>query len=180
MLGVMMKAKKRAKNEGPSLLDVVALLADIPAQRLARGQVGTSSLTTRLCSWSSATTKVVPTRSRPVHGQSSWSCTTSRKRPDHRTAAQKRTRARAVACSGVSGVPRSMKLDTIPSPCRYDAVAWRAFHSSKLRRNAILRYASRAPVLPISQGGPVTPASGLLNPVGFMLNPQGRCSAKRL
>ena len=41
VLGVMMKAKKRAKNEGPSLLDVVALLADIPAQRLARGQVGT-------------------------------------------------------------------------------------------------------------------------------------------
>jgi len=41
VLGAMMKAKKRARNEGPSLLDVVALLADIPAQRLARGQVGT-------------------------------------------------------------------------------------------------------------------------------------------
>ncbi len=41
MLGAMMKAKKRARNEGPSLLDVVALLADIPAQQLARGQVGT-------------------------------------------------------------------------------------------------------------------------------------------
>lgn len=37
----MMKAKKRAKDEEPSLLDVVALLSDIPAQRLARGQVGT-------------------------------------------------------------------------------------------------------------------------------------------
>ena len=32
---------KDAKNERPSVLDVVALLADLPAQRLARGQVGT-------------------------------------------------------------------------------------------------------------------------------------------
>ncbi len=37
----MMKAKKRAKDEAPSVLDVVALLADLPAQQLARGQVGT-------------------------------------------------------------------------------------------------------------------------------------------
>jgi hypothetical protein len=37
----MMKAKSRAKNEGPSVLDVVALLTDLPALRLARGQVGT-------------------------------------------------------------------------------------------------------------------------------------------
>jgi hypothetical protein len=36
-----MKAKKGAKNERPSVLDVVALLTDIPAQRLGRGQVGT-------------------------------------------------------------------------------------------------------------------------------------------
>jgi dihydroorotase-like cyclic amidohydrolase len=28
-------------KKGPSLLDVVALLSDLPAQRLARGQVGT-------------------------------------------------------------------------------------------------------------------------------------------
>jgi hypothetical protein len=35
-----MKAKKDAKNERPSVLDVVALLADLPAQRLARGQCG--------------------------------------------------------------------------------------------------------------------------------------------
>jgi len=41
LLGAMMKAKKGAKNERPSLLDVVALLADVPAQRLTRGQVGT-------------------------------------------------------------------------------------------------------------------------------------------
>jgi hypothetical protein len=36
-----MKAQKSAKNKGPSLLDVVALLTDLPAQGLARGQVGT-------------------------------------------------------------------------------------------------------------------------------------------
>ena len=41
MLGALMKAKKRTRNEGPSLLDVVALLTDVPAQALARGQVGT-------------------------------------------------------------------------------------------------------------------------------------------
>jgi hypothetical protein len=32
---------KRGKDIGPSLLDVVALLTDLPAQQLARGQVGT-------------------------------------------------------------------------------------------------------------------------------------------
>ena len=37
----MMKAKKRAESQGPSILDVVALLADLPAEGLARGQVGT-------------------------------------------------------------------------------------------------------------------------------------------
>ena len=37
----MMDAHKGAKNEEPALLDVVALLTDVPAQRLARGQVGT-------------------------------------------------------------------------------------------------------------------------------------------
>jgi hypothetical protein len=36
----MMNTKAR-KNDRPSLLDVVALLTDLPAQRLARGQVGT-------------------------------------------------------------------------------------------------------------------------------------------
>ena len=41
MLGAMMKAKRHTRNEAPSLLDVVALLADLPAQGLARGQVGT-------------------------------------------------------------------------------------------------------------------------------------------
>jgi hypothetical protein len=37
----MMKGKKGAKNERPSLLDVVALLTDLHEQGLARGQVGT-------------------------------------------------------------------------------------------------------------------------------------------
>jgi hypothetical protein len=41
VLGAMMEAEQRAKHEGPSVLDVVALLADVPAQRLTRGQVGT-------------------------------------------------------------------------------------------------------------------------------------------
>lgn len=40
LLGAVMKAKD-ATNERPSFLDVVALLEDLPAQRLARGQVGT-------------------------------------------------------------------------------------------------------------------------------------------
>ncbi len=37
----MMKAKRHTRTEAPSLLDVVALLTDLPAQGLARGQVGT-------------------------------------------------------------------------------------------------------------------------------------------
>ena len=39
MLGAMMDTTK--DKRGPSLLDVVALLSDLPAQQLARGQVGT-------------------------------------------------------------------------------------------------------------------------------------------
>ena len=41
MLGALMKAKKGAKHEGPAILDVAALLADLPPHSLARGQVGT-------------------------------------------------------------------------------------------------------------------------------------------
>jgi hypothetical protein len=37
----MMNATKNSKDGKPSLLAAVALLADLPAQRLARGQVGT-------------------------------------------------------------------------------------------------------------------------------------------
>jgi hypothetical protein len=42
MLGAVMKMKRRLPNEAPLVLDVVALLADLPAQSLARGQVGTA------------------------------------------------------------------------------------------------------------------------------------------
>ncbi len=41
MLGAMMKSKSGARTESPSLLDVVALLTDLPGQSLVRGQVGT-------------------------------------------------------------------------------------------------------------------------------------------
>ena len=36
-----MQAEEGTENETPSLLEVVALLTDLPGQRLARGQVGT-------------------------------------------------------------------------------------------------------------------------------------------
>jgi hypothetical protein len=42
MLGGVMTMKRRLRNEAPSVLDVVALLADLPARSLARGQVGTA------------------------------------------------------------------------------------------------------------------------------------------
>jgi hypothetical protein len=41
MLGALMTTTNGTKDEGPSLLDAVALLTDLPAHRLARGQVGT-------------------------------------------------------------------------------------------------------------------------------------------
>jgi hypothetical protein len=41
MSDATMKEKRSAKNEQPSLLDVVALLTDLPVQPLVRGQVGT-------------------------------------------------------------------------------------------------------------------------------------------
>ncbi len=40
MLGAVMNAKC-IRNEAPSLLDVVALLTDLPEHSIARGQVGT-------------------------------------------------------------------------------------------------------------------------------------------
>ncbi|HLH48862.1 MAG TPA: DUF4926 domain-containing protein [Roseiarcus sp.] len=40
LLGLVMTGK-HAKNGQPALLDVVALLADLPAEHLTRGQVGT-------------------------------------------------------------------------------------------------------------------------------------------
>lgn len=41
MLGAVMTTDGHVRDEKPSLLGVVALLADVPAQGLARGQVGT-------------------------------------------------------------------------------------------------------------------------------------------
>jgi len=41
VLGVVMERENQAKKERPAVLDVVALLTDVPAERLARGQVGT-------------------------------------------------------------------------------------------------------------------------------------------
>ena len=41
MLGTVMPEKEDAINIAPSFLDVVALLTDLPAHVLARGQVGT-------------------------------------------------------------------------------------------------------------------------------------------
>jgi hypothetical protein len=66
----MMKAKTRARDGGRSLLDVVALLSDVSAQRLARGQSAQSSrsLMARVRSSSSATIMAVPTRSRLARG----------------------------------------------------------------------------------------------------------------
>ena len=40
-VGTVMTAEKHAESDGPSLLDVVVLLADAPGEGLARGQVGT-------------------------------------------------------------------------------------------------------------------------------------------
>ena len=37
----MMSGKDHDQNERPSVLDTVALLTDVPSERLARGQVGT-------------------------------------------------------------------------------------------------------------------------------------------
>ena len=68
MLGAMMNATKDKK--GPSFLDVVALLSDLPAQRLARGQVGTiveqldENISLVECL---VTSKAAPMRSRRAH-----------------------------------------------------------------------------------------------------------------
>jgi hypothetical protein len=48
LLGAVMKAEKRTNDKGPSVLDVVALLTDLPAEGLVRGQVGTRAYSTRM------------------------------------------------------------------------------------------------------------------------------------
>ena len=68
-----MKAKKRAKSEGPSLLDVVALLTDLPAEGLARGQVGTivEELDNRISLVEFSDDGAVRMRSLPARGRNS-------------------------------------------------------------------------------------------------------------
>jgi uncharacterized protein YciW len=61
----------------------------------------------------------------------------------------------AVACSGVSGAPRSMKMGTTRSPWHYDVAARHALQSASLRLRTILHYASTVAVFPILQDGPV-------------------------
>jgi len=56
-----------------------------------------------------------------------------------------------------------MKMGNTRSPWRYDAATRHTLQSVNLRRPAILRYASRAAVLPISQGGPVTASIAALS-----------------
>src|SRR6266849_1940273 len=53
VLGAVMTGKEAREGEGPSVLDVVALLADRSPEHLARGQVGTvwSCSTTGPRSW---------------------------------------------------------------------------------------------------------------------------------
>ena len=60
----------------------------------------------------------------------------------------------------------SVKMDTTPSPCLYDAAVRRALESVNLRRPAILHYVSWAGVLPVSQRGLLTPpiAAAPINP----------------
>src|SRR5260370_29538430 len=59
-----------------------------------------------------------------------------------------------------AGAPRSMKMGTTRSPCRYDAVAHHALQSAILRRTAILQYACGLPDFPISQGSRLSFDSG--------------------
>ena len=59
-----------------------------------------------------------------------------------------------------------MKMGTIATLWRYDAAAYHALQSAKLRRNAILRYASWAAVFPVSEG-----PSGYLSIAALSINP---------
>jgi hypothetical protein len=70
-----------------------------------------------------------------------------------------------------------MKTGTTLSPCLYDAVAHHALQSANLRPTAILHYDSSAAVLPISQGGPVTPpiAALTIDPEIDVMGHQRKC-----
>jgi hypothetical protein len=52
---------------------------------------------------------------------------------------------------GDTGAPRPMKMGTTASPSHYDAAAGQALQSANLREPAILRYASWAAFLLISE-----------------------------
>ncbi len=56
-----------------------------------------------------------------------------------------------------------MKLDTIASPSRYDAVACLAIKSANLQRPTILHYATFGGCFTISRDGPVTPSIAALS-----------------
>ncbi len=82
-----MDTKKDAKKEGPSVLDVVALLMDLPPQRLTRGQVGTivELLDNETLLGSSATTKALLTLLHRVRSLTCWFYTTFPGAPELRT-----------------------------------------------------------------------------------------------
>jgi hypothetical protein len=88
-------------------LDVVALLTDLPAQRLARGQVGTIveqlDDTTLLVEFSDDQGRAYAVA--PCPRADLLVLPAYRKQPDRRTAAQKRTVTRSVTCSGEIGAP---------------------------------------------------------------------------
>src|SRR5712692_5240875 len=82
-----------------------------------------------------------------------------------------------------SGAPRSTKTGTILSPWPFDAAACHALQPAMLRQPAILHYASRAAIFPISQGGPVTAsiAAMPINPgIDVLGQREGKCPEEPL
>jgi hypothetical protein len=70
------------------------------------------------------------------------------------------------------GAPRPMKMGTTVSPRRYDAAAADAIRPDNQRRTAILRYASRAAVFPISGwSGYASAAAISINPGNGVMGP---------
>ena len=84
MLGGAMKMKRRLWNEAPSVLDVVALLADYcrGAWRAARSAPLWSNSTTRPGSWSLVTMTGAPMPSHSAGRPTCWCCTMFRRRRD--------------------------------------------------------------------------------------------------
>jgi hypothetical protein len=112
-----------------------ARLIDAPSVRFAGDPFADVSLTEcsmTLCGQrDSVATQVVPMLSRlPVVRPAGLA---SMRRPNREAAAQKRTHAGQVVPWRRVGAPRSMKMGTIASPCRYDAVAHHALQSVSRR-----------------------------------------------